>query len=131
MKKEDFKVGQNVYVYLLGNAARGKKTDDERIEEWEVVSVGRKYIQAKKKTWRFGEELFDITDNFRHSNHGNPREYELYPTKDELLNELWRRNVRRKISKYSDYSSSILEQLNDKELETIYNILQKYAEDTK
>lgn len=51
--------------------------------------------------------------------------------KDESLQELWRRNVRRKISKYSDYSSSILEQLNDKELETIYNILQKYAEDTK
>ena len=48
MKKEGFKVGQTVYVYLIGDAARRKKTDEKRIEEWEVISIGRKYIKAKK-----------------------------------------------------------------------------------
>lgn len=48
MNIKDFKVGQTVYVELTGNASRGK-TQEQCIEEWEVTSVGRKYIIAVKK----------------------------------------------------------------------------------
>ena len=45
MKIKDFKEGQKVWVKLTGNAVRGKSID-KRIEEWVVVSVGRKYVTA-------------------------------------------------------------------------------------
>ena len=48
MEIKDFKVGQTVWVELTGNASRGKH-GDELIEEWEVVTVGKKYIHAQKK----------------------------------------------------------------------------------
>ena len=44
MKKEDFKVGQTVWIYPIGNAARDVKAEEERIEEWEVVTIGRKFF---------------------------------------------------------------------------------------
>ena len=50
MRKEDFKKGQAVWLYLVGNAARGKKDKEERIKEYEVISVGRKYITVQPKT---------------------------------------------------------------------------------
>ena len=50
MDIKDFKVGQIVYIRLTGNASRGK-SGDALIEEWEIVSVGRKLIKAKPKGW--------------------------------------------------------------------------------
>lgn len=50
MDIKDFKVGQIVYIRLTGNASRGK-SEDALIEEWEIVSVGRKLIKAKRKGW--------------------------------------------------------------------------------
>lgn len=63
MSIKDFKVGQTVYVELTGNASRGK-TPEQCIEEWEVSSVGRKYIKAFKKQngiFRF-ETTFEYND---------------------------------------------------------------------
>lgn len=63
MNIKDFKVGQTVYVELTGNASRGK-TPEQFIEEWEVTSVGRKYIKACKKEsgiFRF-ETTFEFQD---------------------------------------------------------------------
>lgn len=37
MEKKDFHKGQTVWIYLVGNAARGTKTLEERIQEWEVT----------------------------------------------------------------------------------------------
>lgn len=48
MDIKDFKVGQTVYVELIGNAKRGR-CSEELIEEWEVAKVGRKYVHAQKK----------------------------------------------------------------------------------
>lgn len=48
MNIKDFKVGQTVYVELTGNASRGK-APEQCIEEWEIIYVGRKYIEAVKK----------------------------------------------------------------------------------
>lgn len=48
MEIKDFKVGQTVWVELTGNASRGKR-GDELIEEWEIVTLEKKYIHAQKK----------------------------------------------------------------------------------
>ena len=48
MDIKDFKVGQIVWVELTGNAKRNK-TQEECIEEWEITSVGKKYLEAKRK----------------------------------------------------------------------------------
>lgn len=124
MKKEDFKVGQTAYVYLIGNAARGKQTDEDRVEEWEVVSIGRKYIKAKKKGSLYGEERFDSTDGFR--NVGYPSDYKLYSTKEELYKEIWRRKAKEEIRFKIQYVGYVLDKLSDEELETVYDILKKY-----
>lgn len=65
MNIKDFKVGQTVYVELTGNASRGK-TPEQCIEEWEVTSVGRKYIKACKKEsgiFRF-ETAFEYRESY-------------------------------------------------------------------
>lgn len=125
MKREDFKVGQTVWIYLINDAARGKKTDEERIEEWEVYSIGRKYIQVKKKNWSFSKIKFDMTNNFRQWNNGYSPDYKLYATKEELLKELWRKKVEDEIQK-SICALSMIDKLNDEELETVYNIFKKH-----
>ena len=126
MKKEDFKVGQTAYVYLIGNAARGKNTDEERIEEWEVVSIGRKYITAKKKGSDFGEERFDSKNGFLQDARGYCHNYEIYPTKEELLKMLHRKKLRSEISICIDYHSYVFCEMTDEELETVHAILKKY-----
>lgn len=63
MNIKDFKIGQTVWVELTGNASRGK-TVEQCIEEWEITSVGRKYIKACKKEsgmFRF-ETTFEYND---------------------------------------------------------------------
>lgn len=92
MKKEDFKKGQTVWVYLVGNAARYKKTVEERIREWEVVSVGRKYITAKDKANDFVTAQFEIDNNFREKTNYSV-DYILYLTKSELLEYVERRQL--------------------------------------
>lgn len=66
MNIKDFKVGQTVYVELTGNASRGK-TPERCIEEWEITSVGRKYIEAGKRSERCGiirKTLFEYRENY-------------------------------------------------------------------
>lgn len=58
MDIKDFKVGQTVYVELTGNAKRGL-SQDELIEEWEIILVGRKYVHARKKGCLFHPVKFE------------------------------------------------------------------------
>lgn len=87
MDIKDFKVGQTVYVELTGNASRGK-SPEQCIEEWEITSVGRKYIEASKK----GSDLisfkavFEWSDDYKRfveKTIYSPR-YILYPTRQEI-----------------------------------------------
>lgn len=87
MNIKEFKVGQTVYVELTGNASRGK-TPEQCIEEWEVTSVGRKYIKAGK--WSDGRILEERTFEYRE---GYKRfvektdyciDYILYSTRQEI-----------------------------------------------
>lgn len=87
MNIKDFKVGQTVYVELTGNASRGK-TAEQCIEEWEITSVGRKYIKAGRKSdgriW--GETTFEYNDCYGRFVQKTDYcvDYILYETKEEL-----------------------------------------------
>ena len=66
MNIKDFKVGQTVYVELVGNASRGK-TAEQCIEEWEITYVGRKNIETGKRHEKNGivrKRLFKYKENY-------------------------------------------------------------------
>lgn len=90
MDLKDFKVGQTVWVQLTGNEARGKH-GDELIEEWEVVTVGKKYIHAKKKGYFyptvFEKREYGYYGKFVQKTEGCVN-YILYASKAELEEEL-------------------------------------------
>lgn len=84
MKKEDFKVGQTVYLRLTGNAARGR-TGDDLIREAKVVSVGRKYITVSPGY--YGEVKFDSENNFREKTNYCV-DHELFLTKQDIADDI-------------------------------------------
>ena len=124
MRKEDFRIGQTVYVHLIGDAARGKKSE-ECIKEGEVTSVGRKYLTVKEKKCGIWEVKFDINNNFCHVYKTGAADYELFLTKEELDKAMWRRDARNAIRDRIQYSN-IVSKLTDDELEIIYGIVKKY-----
>lgn len=116
---KDFKKGQTVWIELTGNASRGKdKRIDDLIEEWEVISVGKKFVTAKKKE-SYGYEIkFKETD----ANYGGLIQnteycvdYVLYPSKEEILNKFEIENligwIKSEFSAYGRTSKYTLEQL--------------------
>lgn len=126
MKKEDFHKGKTVWVYLTGNAARGKKTTEERIQEWEVVSVGRKYIIARPKGMKeWWNVKFDITNNFRQDTIFTA-DYELYLAKEDILHDVWRENTRSYIREFATSTIESLNYLSDEDLLTVSEIFRKY-----
>lgn len=125
MKKEDFYKGQNVWVYLIGNAARGRKTTEERIQEWEVLKVGRKYITAKPKVGGW-ERRFDIENNFRHVYTYGTSDYELHLTKEEIYEEVERQNRIEYIEQFCRCGRGKLCKLSDGELLAVVEIFKQY-----
>lgn len=97
MKKEDFKVGQTVYLRLTGNAARGR-TGDDLIREAKVVSVGRKYITVS--SGYYGEVKFDL-ENFREKTN-SCIDYELFLTKQDIFDDIEKNELARLIAKKAD-----------------------------
>lgn len=127
MKKEDFHKGQTVWVYLTGNAARYCKTEEDRVREWEVISVGRKYITAKPKAGGW-EEKFDIQNNFRHVYDRGTEDYILYLTKEEILKKNKRYKNIEFIEKCCRWDKSVHKKLSDEDLETVVEIFKRYTE---
>ena len=123
MKREDFHKGQTVWVYLVGNAARYKKTDEERIEKWVVSSIGKKYLTEERGDYGW-EIKFDMENNFRQVTN-LCRDYILYLTEEDLRLDLWRSRTRRKIKD----DNTILWKLSDEELKTVYDIFSKYLKE--
>lgn len=131
MRKEDFYKGQTVWVYLTGNAARGKKTTEERIQEWEVISVGRKYITARPKG-RIGaycDEKFEIENNFHHVYTYGSANYVLYLSKEDILKDVWRSQIREYIRRCARWESPITGMMSDEDLQTVLEIFRKYDKD--
>lgn len=125
MKKEDFYKGQTVWVYLTGNAARGRKTTEERIQEWEVLKVGRKYITAKPKVGGW-EQRFDIENNFRHVYTYGTSDYELYLTKEEIYEKIERLNRIEYIEQFCRWERRNLNKMSDDDLLAVVEIFKKY-----
>ena len=125
MEKEDFYKGQTVWVYLVGNAARGRKTTEERIQEWEVLKVGRKYITAKPKSGGW-EQRFDIENNFRHVYTYGISDYELHLTEEEIYEEVERQNRIEYIEQFCRWGRGKLCKLSDGELLAVVEIFKQY-----
>ena len=125
MKKEDFYKGQTVWVYLVGNAARGRKTTEELIQEWEVLKVGRKCITAKSKSGGC-EQRFDIENNFRHVYTYGTSDYELHLTEEEIYEEIERKNRIEYIEQFCRWGRGKLCKLSDGELLSVVEIFKQY-----
>lgn len=125
MRKEDFHKGQTVWVYLIGNAARGRKTTEERIQEWEIIKVGRKYITAKPKNGGW-EQRFDIENNFRHVYTYGTSDYELYLTKEEIYEKIERSNRIEYIEQFYIWERRNLSKMSDDDLLAVVEIFKKY-----
>lgn len=84
-KKENFSKGQTVFIYVVGNAARYCKPGIENhIQEWEVKTVGSKYITAVNKKCSFREAKFSIENDFRQVYERGTADYILFLTKEEI-----------------------------------------------
>lgn len=108
MNIKDFKVGQTVYVELTGNASRGK-TAEQCIEEWEITSVGRKYIKAGRKSdgdiW--GERTFEYRENYKRfvEKADCCVDYVLYETRQEIEEKHEKSRLFREIEQWFRYGS--------------------------
>lgn len=121
MTKQDFHVGQTVYLYHERNHCNGS-TVEERIIEAKVISVGRRYLAVDY----WGKMEFDMNNGFRQKTIYSP-EFALYLSKEEiyLMIETWnqRRIVRDKLGEY-------LNLLPLEGLQEIMATIDKYTEST-
>lgn len=103
MKLKDFKVGQTVWVYLMGTARKNKK-EEEFIEEWEVTRVGKKYVYAKKKNTNSIEVAFSklnyLPYHWIEKTNTLFFNYLLYGTREELEEYLEKDHLQQIISKF-------------------------------
>ena len=104
MEIKDFTVGQRVWVKLTGNRARGK-SGNELIQEWEVVSIGRKYIKAKPlggSDWcgiSFEKREYGYSDKFVEKSDYTPC-YILYADRQLILDEMESEQLLNKVLYY-------------------------------
>ena len=131
MEKNDFHKGQTVWIYLVGNAARYTKTLEERIQEWKVVSVGRKYITCRDKNCSWREAKFDIDDDFRHVYKYGTADYILYLSKEDILNEIYKNTLISNIVNKVMYNRSRIRKMSVDDLEVINDILKRYEDTLK
>lgn len=126
MGKEDFYKGQTIWVYLIGNAARGREIMEERIQEWEVVTVGRKYITAQPKGTYNWEQKFDIQNNFQHVYDRGTADYELHLSKEEIYEQVERAQRIRFIEDFCRWDRRNIYRMNDEDLREIVRIFERY-----
>ena len=125
MNIKDFKVGQTVWVELTGNASRGK-TAEQCIEEWEITSVGRKYIKAGKRAygrmWR--EETFEYKENYKRFVQKTDCciNYILYAAKQEIEESHEKSRLFREIEQRFRYGSQ--RDISLEQLRAIHGILE-------
>lgn len=130
MNIKDFKVGQTVWVEITGNASRGK-TAEQCIEEWEITSVGRKYIKACKKegcAFRF-ETTFEYKENRKRFVQKTDCcvNYILYETKEEIKRKFEKSKLLNEVETFfRDWSKP--ENLSIEQLKRIKEILEERIE---
>lgn len=119
MTKQDFHVGQTVYLFHERNHCKDSTLED-RIIETKVISVGRRYLVVNY----WGRMEFDMTNDFRQKTIYSP-EFVLYLSKEEIYLMIETRNqrhiVRDKLNRY-------LSTLPLEGLQEIMAVLNKYME---
>lgn len=125
MNIKDFKVGQTVYVELTGNAIRGK-TAEQCIEEWEITSVGRKYIKAGKRAYGriWGERTFEYRDSYGRFVQKTDCcvDYIIYLTRQEIEKKQEKSRLFREIEERFRYGSQ--RDISLEQLRAIHGILE-------
>jgi hypothetical protein len=110
--------GQEVWVKVIdgSNVARfyyKSSNIEDRILQGEVTKVGRKYITVK--FGRYKEEQFNIEDEYRNKYTAGGADYQLYLTKQDILDEVEVETIHSEIrSAFGDYRNNgkfTLEQL--------------------
>lgn len=130
MNIKDFKAGQTVYVELTGNASRGK-APEQCIEEWEIIYVGRKYIEAGRRSERYGitrKHLFEYRDTYKRFVEKTNRcvDYILYTTRQEIEEKQEKSRLFREIEERFRYGSQ--RDISLEQLRAIHGILEGGSE---
>lgn len=106
------KVGDTVYLRKL---QRSRYDNSPELEEYQIKTVGRKYLSVWKDAREYSIQKFDMTHNFKHENGGyspswrlyfTELEYELEKEKDILVEK-----VRRAFNSWSDVGRYSLDKL--------------------
>lgn len=131
MNIKDFKVGQTVCVELTGNASRGKKPE-QCIEEWEITSVGRKYIKAGRKSdgGIRGERTFEYKESYgrfvQKTNYSI--DYIIYETREEIERKFEKSKLLNEVETFfRDWSKP--KHLSTEQLKRIKEILEEKQEE--
>ena len=122
MQKEDFKVGQTVYLLEQRFAEFEYRGIQGFIKEAKVLTVGRKYITVHHHV----PIKFDITEEFREVTDFSPT-FRLYLSKEDILNEFKRKEIIKEVHESTRYSGGLLKRMTDDDLQTILNIIRKYS----
>lgn len=128
MERSDFKKGQTVWLFLTERRAQKGDTLEDRIKEYEVVSVGNKYITVRPKgmDYKGAEVKFSIERDFEQVTKGDPT-YVLYLSKDDILKKNRRTEMQRIIRKAIVLDGMItLYKMSNDDLEQIAGICKKY-----
>lgn len=104
-----------------------EKAEEERIEEWGVVSVGRKYITARSARNKIGREVrFDADNDFIQDDPNGSVDYILSLSEEDLRRDLWRDEARHKILDMMSGYQDVLARLSDQDLRIVLDIFHKY-----
>lgn len=126
MEKKDFYKGQTVWVYLVGNAALRCPSQEKRVQEWEVLSIGRKYITCCSKGFQGKYEAkFSIEHDFQEK-HDGCINHVLYLSKDNLLRDIRLKESEMLIRKFFRRTDWIL---SYEDTEKIREIIEKNAKE--
>lgn len=97
MQKE-FEIGQKVFIRRVQYVVRGIN-QNERIEEWEISRIGRKYIYAKKENSSIEVAFYESKGKWlEKTDYGIS--YVLYKSKQEIQDEMEREILIRNISSF-------------------------------
>ena len=121
MKKEDFKVGQTVYLLEQRFTEFDYRRIQGFIKEVKVLKVGKKYITVDF----YGGLRFDIANEFREVTNYSPT-YRLYLSKEDIQKEFQRKETIKEIQEKIRHSSGMLNRMTEEDLQTMLNIIRKY-----
>ena len=123
MKKEDFKVGQTVFLLEQRFTEFEFHRVERRIREVKVRTVGTRYITVD---YCGGGIRFDITNDFKEVTNYSPT-YRLYLSREDIQREFKRKEIIKQIHEKIRHSGGLLNRMTDDDLQTILATIRKYS----